>query len=112
IMAEKLCQTHLLEKGDRIANLFMSGYLCGGFLFMNKVLLESSELVLELPIGAHPTDINLIKNSIEIFKKFNVNVVMSTPHLLTLIAAQLKKEPVDLNIRSLLYGSDLLLESQ
>jgi phenylacetate-CoA ligase len=111
IIAEKLREENLLKHGDCVANMYVYGSLYGSFLLMSEVLLESSFRILELPMG---TGKQLdIPNSVELIKELKANVVMGMPLFLMAFALYVRSHRIKgIKIDRLLYGADILLESQ
>ena len=109
IMCLKLQEAKFIKANDRIANLFFAGPLYGSLIFINDMLNECRLPILNLPIGMGSE----IKDTVTLIKELQSNVLMSSPFFLVMVAYFVKTQKIKgIHMDRLLYGGDVMLESQ
>ena len=92
-----------LRDGDRVANLFVPGYLYASFLVAADALREMPAKVLQLHIGYFVP----VPDAIRVMRGFNVNVWAGFPtHLMTLVNYLEKEKIEDLRLDRILFGGE------
>ncbi len=91
-----------LEKGDRVANLFLAGNLWTSFNVAGRALENLG--CLNLPVGGGSDFENILKY-LEIFK---VNAVVGLPSIIVKLAEEVKKKGLPIQIEKVLYGGEHL----
>ena len=98
-----------IREGDRVANLFASGYMYSSFVFVMDALKATEARVLQLPIGifAPPPD------AVRMIRAFRGNVWTGLPtHMLGLVDHMEKEGVTDANPRLILFAGESFTADQ
>ena len=96
-------ETTGLRNGDRVANLFVPGYLYASFLVTAEALREMPAKVLQLHIGYFVP----VPDAIRMMRGFKVNVWAGFPtHLMTLVNYLEKEKIEDVRLDRIIFGGE------
>ncbi len=93
-----------LEKGDIVANLFVSGNLWSSFLSVERAL--SLTGAVSVPIGSSLP----LENITAYLKDFNVNVLIGLPSFLLKLASYVKEKNIKLKVNKIFYGGEYITD--
>ncbi len=93
-----------IEKGDIVANLFVSGNLWSSFLSVERAL--SLTDAVSLPIGSSLP----LENITEYLKEFSVNALIGLPSFLLKLASYIKEKKLKLRINKIFYGGEYITD--
>ena len=89
-----------INRQDRVANLFMAGYLWTSFIVVNHALEKIG--CVSLPISGN-ADLDLIIHYITIFRP---NVVVGLPSMIIQLAEEIERRELNITIEKILYGGE------
>ncbi|MCK5684957.1 AMP-binding protein, partial [bacterium] len=107
-IASALADNYILNgiiKSDKIANLFMAGFLWSSFICVDRAINIIGAT--NIPIGGQ-TEIDTIIKYLEIFKP---TVIMGLPSQLVEIARIMQKRKIELNVRTVFYAGEQMNDS-
>ena len=92
-----------LRDGDRVANLFATGYLYASFALVSEALKQTPAKVLQFPIGYFVP----VPDAVRIIASFKINVWAGFPtHIMNLVNHLEKEKMDDVQVSRIIFGGE------